>query len=104
MTKPVIYNDAHKTVMIRLRSLRKAMITKTMIVFVLILIIASLGLALRYLFKDGGGSQRTVKALTLRIGISIALFFLLLLGYQAGILHPHGLNAGVNKAQTGSQR
>ncbi|MCX7111147.1 MAG: twin transmembrane helix small protein [Proteobacteria bacterium] len=80
------------------------MITKTMIVFVLILIIASLGLALRYLFKDGERSPRTVKALTLRIGISIALFVLLLLGYQAGILHPHGLNVGVNKAQTGSQR
>jgi hypothetical protein len=81
----------------------RAMITKTMIVFVLILIIASLGLALRYLFKDGGGSPRTVKALTYRIGMSLALFFLLLLGYQAGILHPHGLNTGVIKAQSGAE-
>ena len=70
------------------------MASKVLIVFVLILIIGSLGLALHYLFKDGGGSPRTVKALTLRIGLSIALFLLLLLGYQAGILHPHGLNKG----------
>jgi hypothetical protein len=80
------------------------MITKTVIVFVLFLIIASLGLALRYLFKDGGGSQRTVKALTYRIAMSLALFFLLLLGYQAGILHPHGLNASVNKAPPGAEQ
>ena len=79
------------------------MITKTVIVFVLLLIIASLGLALRYLLMDGQRSTRTVKALTFRIGISIALFFLLLLGYQAGILHPHGLNEGVNKAQPSTE-
>jgi hypothetical protein len=80
------------------------MITKTVIVFVLFLIIASLGLALRYLFMDGERSTRAVKALTFRIGMSIALFFLLLLGYQAGILHPHGLNTGVNKAQPAAER
>lgn len=68
------------------------MATKVLIVFVLLLIIVSLGLALHYLFKDGGNSSRTVKALTLRIGMSIALFILLLLGYKVGILHPHGLN------------
>ncbi len=78
------------------------MITKTVIVFVFILIIASLGLALRYLFMDGERSPRTVKALTFRIGISIALFFLLLLGYQAGLLHPHGLKPDVTKPQSGS--
>ena len=75
------------------------MITKILIVFVLLLIIASLGLALRYLLMDGERSPRTVKALTYRISISIALFVLLLLGYQAGILHPHGLNTGVKQAQ-----
>ncbi len=80
------------------------MITKTFIIIAFILIIASLGLALKYLFIDGERSSRTVKALTYRIGMSIALFFLLLLGYQAGILHPHGLNAGVNKAQSSTQR
>ncbi len=80
------------------------MLTKTVIIFILFLIIASLGVALRYLFKDGERSPRTVKALTIRIVMSIALFFLLLLGYQAGILHPHGLKAGANQVQAGVDR
>lgn len=71
------------------------MLAKTLIVFVLILIVASLGTALVYLLKDRNRSPRTVKALTLRIGMSIALFFFLILGYRAGILHPHGLNEGI---------
>ena len=71
------------------------MLTKTLIVAVLIMIIASLGSALVYLVKDRNCSPRTVKALTARIGMSIALFFFLLLGYQAGILRPHGLNPGI---------
>jgi hypothetical protein len=35
-----------------------------------------------------------VKALTFRIGLSILLFLLLLLGYRLGFLHPHGLRPG----------
>ncbi|QSA95883.1 twin transmembrane helix small protein [Methylococcus sp. EFPC2] len=68
------------------------MLPKILIVFVLIMIVASLGTALVYLLKDRNRSPRTVKALTARIGMSIALFFLLLIGFQTGILHPHGLN------------
>lgn len=78
------------------------MLTKILIVFGLLLIIASLAVALRYLLMDGERSPRTVKALTVRIGMSIALFFLLLLGYQAGILHPHGLNKAT--AQTSGEQ
>ncbi|WP_045227063.1 twin transmembrane helix small protein [Methyloterricola oryzae] len=74
------------------------MLTKTLIVFVLIMIIASLGTAMVYLLKDRERSPRTVKALTARIGMSLALFFLLLLGYRAGILHPHGLKPGPAQA------
>ena len=76
-----------------------AMLTKTLIVFVLLLIIASLAVGLRYLLMDGERSPRTVKALTVRIGLSLALFFLLLLGYLTGILHPHGLNTVANPGQ-----
>jgi len=79
------------------------MASKALIVFVLILVIASLGLALNYLLKDGGRSPRTVKALTLRIGLSIALFFMLLLGYKAGILRPHGLNKAQSQASPATQ-
>lgn len=69
------------------------MLTKILIVSVLLLIIGSLAVALRHLLADGARSSRTVKALTWRIGLSIALFFMLLLGYQMGVLQPHGLKA-----------
>jgi hypothetical protein len=67
------------------------MLTKTLVIIVFFVIVASLGLALRHLLIEGDRSPKTVKALTLRIGLSIALFFLLLLGYQSGVLQPHGL-------------
>lgn len=62
------------------------------IVFLLLVIIASLGSALFYLVKDRDRSPRTARALTFRIGLSFALFLLLLLGYKLGVLRPHGLN------------
>jgi hypothetical protein len=74
------------------------MFIKVVIVFVLLLIIVSLGVALRYLMLEGERSHGTVKALTVRIGMSIALFFLLLLGYKAGFLHPHGINKAAMQA------
>lgn len=56
-----------------------------------ILILASLGSALYYLFKDKGGSDRTVRALTYRVGLSITLFIMLMLGYYFGWLPASGL-------------
>jgi hypothetical protein len=41
--------------------------------------------------RDQGRSTRTVKALTWRIGLSLALFLLLLAGYYFGLLKPHGI-------------
>jgi len=64
---------------------------KALIVLVLLIIVGSLGTALIYLVKDRTRSPRTVKALTVRIGLSIGLFVLLLLAYRFGLLHPHGL-------------
>ncbi|MCX7891001.1 MAG: twin transmembrane helix small protein [Burkholderiales bacterium] len=56
------------------------------IILFLVLILASLGSALVYLVKDKGSSTRTVKALTLRVGLSIALFLFLMAGYYFGFL------------------
>ncbi|BBA36498.1 uncharacterized conserved protein [Methylocaldum marinum] len=64
---------------------------KVLIILLLLIIIGSLGTALVYLVKDRTRSPRTVKALTIRIGLSIALFILLLLAYSFGLLQPHGL-------------
>lgn len=65
---------------------------KLIVVFLLLVIIASLGSALVYLLKDRGDSTRTVKALTLRIALSIFAFLLLLVGYFAGLIQPHGIS------------
>jgi DMSO/TMAO reductase YedYZ heme-binding membrane subunit len=64
------------------------MLFKIVVVLALLVIIASLFSALYFLAKDKNGGARTVKALTLRIGLSIALFLLLLLGYYFGLIGP----------------
>jgi hypothetical protein len=62
---------------------------KWFVIAVLVLILGSLGSALFYLVRDKGGTDRTVKALTLRIGLSLALFLLLMAGHYFGLL-PRG--------------
>lgn len=62
------------------------MLFKIFVVFVLFVIIGSLFSALYFLAKDKDGGVRTVKALTVRIGLSITLFILLLLGYYFGLI------------------
>ncbi len=64
---------------------------KAIILLVLLVIVGSLGSALYYLIKDRNRSPRTVKALTVRIALSIGLFLLLLLAYGTGLIQPHGL-------------
>jgi hypothetical protein len=54
-------------------------------------ILASLGLALVALFRRGDNSQTLLRALTVRVGLSVLFFLLLLLGWYLGILEPHGL-------------
>jgi Protein of unknown function (DUF2909) len=49
-------------------------------------ILVSLFSALYFLLKDKGGSERTVKALTIRVVLSITLFVLLLLGFHFGFI------------------
>jgi hypothetical protein len=58
---------------------------------VFVAILASLGVALVALFKRGDHSQTLLRALTIRVGLSVAFFLLLLLGWYLGILEPHGL-------------
>jgi len=62
------------------------MLIKVIIVLTLFVIVGSLFSALFFLAKDKSGSDRTVKALTIRIGLSITLFILLILGYYFGVL------------------
>ncbi len=59
---------------------------KLLVVFALLAIVGSLFSGLWFLYKDRGEGTRTVRALTLRIGLSISLFILLLLSYRFGIV------------------
>jgi hypothetical protein len=51
-----------------------------------LLVVASLFSALFFVYKDRSGSTRAVKALALRVGLSIALFLLLMIGYYFGYI------------------
>lgn len=67
------------------------MITKLFIIFVMIIITASLASGLFFLVRDPGNSKRTVKALTVRIGISLTLFIFLFVAFKLGLIKPHGI-------------
>ncbi|HSH87642.1 MAG: twin transmembrane helix small protein [Methylophilus sp.] len=62
------------------------MLIKIATVLILLVIVGSLFSALVFLLKDKRGSDRTVKALTMRIGLSIALFLLLILAAHFGYI------------------
>jgi hypothetical protein len=66
-------------------------LARLFIILVLIAIVASLGSALLQLSRGKGDSQKMLRALTWRIGLSVALFLLLLLAWQMGFIRPHGL-------------
>jgi Protein of unknown function (DUF2909) len=63
---------------------------KLLIIAFLVVIVASLGSALFFLMRDKGNSDRTVKALTVRISLSIALFILLMASYYFGFIPKTG--------------
>ena len=69
------------------------MLVKIIIVVFLLAIVASLFSGLYFLLKDPGTSQdrRTVKALTVRVALSIAFALFLILSYYMGWIHPHGV-------------
>jgi hypothetical protein len=69
---------------------------KIVIVLILLIIIGSLGSGLFFLLKDKERSPRAIKALTLRIGLSLALFVLLLIAFERGWIQPHGLRLNSN--------
>jgi hypothetical protein len=64
---------------------------KILVILFLLVILGSLGSALYYLIRDKGHSDRTVRALTWRIGLSITLFVLLMAGYYTGIIPRSGM-------------
>ncbi|ALU91237.1 membrane protein [Herbaspirillum rubrisubalbicans] len=64
---------------------------KIIVAIAFVLILASLASALIFLMRDKGKSNRTVQALTLRVGFSVALFLFILLSYKLGWIQPTGI-------------
>ncbi len=59
---------------------------KIVVILFIIAILGSLGSALFYLMTDRGKSSRIVKALAIRVGLSLTLFLMLMAGYYFGLI------------------
>jgi hypothetical protein len=59
---------------------------KIVVILFLVFILGSLFSALFFLVRDKGQGERTVRALTVRITLSVVLFVLLMLGYYFGVI------------------
>lgn len=67
------------------------MIFKGIVILFLIVILYSLGSGLVFLVRDKSHSNRVVKSLTWRVGLSLLLFILLFIAYAMGWVTPHGM-------------
>lgn len=67
------------------------MVFKIVIISLLFVVIISLVFALIAMIK-GDKSDRMVKSLSWRIGLSVLIFILLLIGQAMGLITPHGLS------------
>ena len=64
---------------------------KILIAVALIGIVVSLGQALFAMSSGPNNSARVLRALTVRITLSVVLFALLMLGYYFGLIEPTGM-------------
>ncbi|HEX7964310.1 MAG TPA: twin transmembrane helix small protein [Gammaproteobacteria bacterium] len=68
------------------------MLPRLIIVAILLAILASLFSGMYFMLKDRGQSQRNVKALSIRIGLSLLLFALLIAAYFMGWIQPNSVH------------
>jgi hypothetical protein len=64
---------------------------KILVVLVLVAIVGSLGSALFHLSSKKGDPAKMARALTVRVGLSLLLFILLMIAWYNGLITPHGL-------------
>lgn len=62
-----------------------------LVIAFLAVIVFNLGAGLYYLLVDRGQTKRTVRALSWRVGLSVALVGLLIIGIATGVIQPHGV-------------
>ena len=70
-------------------------VIRLLIIGLLFGIIASLGSALFNLSRKTRDSRKVARDLTIRIGLSVALFIVLMIAWHFGIIAPHGLASPV---------
>jgi hypothetical protein len=64
---------------------------KILIAIALIAVVVSLGQALFAMASGPQNSGRVLRALTVRISVSVALFIGLMVAWYFGLIEPHGL-------------
>lgn len=64
---------------------------KLIIIAVLVVIVWNLGAGLYYMMVDKGTTDRTVRALSWRVGLSVGLILLVALGIWTGVIKPHDI-------------
>ena len=74
---------------------------KGLVILLLLSVLVSLFSGLYYLVRDQGQTKRTLRSLTLRIAISLALFLILFVGLATGLIRPHGLPPSDKPVQQG---
>jgi TRAP-type C4-dicarboxylate transport system permease large subunit len=67
------------------------MLFKAIIIILLLMILASLGKALYHMVRKERNPDGVVNSLTYRIGLSVLLFVLIVLGSYMGWVTPHAL-------------
>ncbi len=65
-----------------------ALIVHIVLIVLFLVVVATLFQALFFLARDKGESNRTVKALSWRIGLSVLLFVLIIILWAVGLLKP----------------
>ena len=65
---------------------------KLIIVLIFAGILVALFSGMFFMIRDKGDSTRNVKSLSIRIGLSLALFALLIILYLTGVIHPNAVH------------
>lgn len=67
---------------------------KILIVVVFVAIVYNLGAALYHMYYDRSGEGKMARSLAWRIGLSVGLIALVVLGILSGVIEPRGVRVG----------
>ncbi len=68
--------------------------TRLIVIVFFIAIVYNLGAALYFMMNDTGDGKRMAWALSRRIGLSVLLIVLVMIGIWTGMIEPHGIYPG----------